>query len=76
MSRMTELVYYVGRFLQLLAMSLLLMAIMTAGPLGPSPRVFGGGVAVFVVGWLMARPRREVVAAFKSARSSSRYRGD
>ena len=57
MSRMTELVYYVGRFLQLLAMSLLLMAIMTAGPLGPSPRVFGGGVAVFVVGWLMARPR-------------------
>jgi len=29
-------VYYVGRFLQRLAMSLLLMAIMTAGPLGPN----------------------------------------
>ena len=48
-------VYYVGRFLQLLAMSLLLMATMTAGPLGPSPRIFGAGIAVFVVGSLIVR---------------------
>ena len=47
--------YYVGRFLQLLAMSLLLMSIMTAGPLGPSPQIVGSGVAVFVVGWLIVR---------------------
>ncbi len=47
--------YYVGRFLQLLAMSLLLMATINAGPLGPSPRIFGAGVAVFVVGWLIVR---------------------
>lgn len=47
--------YSVGRFLQLLAMSLLLMSIMTAGPLGPSPRIFGAGVAAFVVGWLIVR---------------------
>ena len=47
--------YYAGRFLQLFAMSLLLMSIMTAGPLGPSPRVFGAGVAAFVVGWLIVR---------------------
>ena len=52
---MPGLLYYVGRFLQLFAMSLLLMAIMTAGPLGPSPRVFGAGVAAFVVGWLVVR---------------------
>ena len=52
---MPGLLYYLGRFLQLLAMSLLLMAIMTAGPLGPDPRIFGAGVAVFVVGWLIVR---------------------
>ena len=50
--------YYLGRVLQLLAMSLLLMAIVTAGPLGPSPRIFGAGVAAFVVGWLIVRPHR------------------
>ena len=52
---MSGLLYYVGRFLQLFGMSLLLMSIMTAGPLGPSPRTFGAGVAVFVAGWLMVR---------------------
>ena len=52
---MPGFLYYVGRFLQLLAMSLLLMSIMTAGPLGPSPQIFGSGVAVFVVGWLIVR---------------------
>jgi len=50
--------YRVGRLLQLLAMSLLLMAMINAGPLGPSPRVFGAGIAVFVVGWLMARGKK------------------
>lgn len=54
---MPGFLYYVGRFLQLLAMSLLLMAIVTAGPLGPSPRIFGAGVAVFVVGWLIVRQK-------------------
>jgi hypothetical protein len=54
---MGKLLYLVGRFLQLLAMSLLLMAIVTAGPLGPSPRIFGAGVVVFVVGWLIIRQR-------------------
>ena len=49
--------YYLGRFLQLLGMWLLLVAIFTAGPLGPSPRVFGVGVGVFVVGWLCVRRR-------------------
>ena len=49
--------YYVARLLQLLGMWLLLVAIFTAGPLGPSPRLFGAGVAVFIVGWLIVRRR-------------------
>ena len=48
--------YYAGRFLQLLGMSFLLFTIVAAGPLGPSPRMFGGGVAAFVLGWLLTRP--------------------
>lgn len=48
--------YYAGRFLQLLGMSILLFAIVDAGPLGPSPRTFGGGIAAFVLGWLLIRP--------------------
>ncbi|HJO37358.1 MAG: hypothetical protein QGG24_05935 [Vicinamibacterales bacterium] len=48
--------YYAGRFLQLLGMSILLFAIVDAGPLGPSPRTFAGGVAAFIVGWLLVRP--------------------
>ena len=47
--------YYLGRFLQLLGMWLLLVALFTAGPLGPSPRLFGAGVASFVAGWLFGR---------------------
>ena len=50
--------YYLGRTLQLAGMWVLLLAIVTAGPLGPSPRVFGYGVAVFLVGWFIVRRRR------------------
>ena len=49
--------YYLGRGLQLLGMWLLLVSIVTAGPLGPSPRLFGAGVAAFVAGWLLVRRR-------------------
>jgi len=54
---MPGVLYYVGRGLQLLGMWLLLISIVTAGPLGPSPRIFGAGVAVFVLGWLLVRRR-------------------
>ena len=47
--------YYLGRVLQLAGMWLLLVALFTAGPWGPSPRVFGAGIAVFTVGWLLVR---------------------
>ena len=54
---MLEVAYYFGRFLQLIGMSILLMAIVQAGPLGPSPRTFGAGVVAFIVGWLFVKPR-------------------
>jgi hypothetical protein len=54
---MLQVAYYFGRFLQLIGMSILLMAIVQAGSLGPSPRTFIAGVVAFVVGWLFVKPR-------------------
>jgi hypothetical protein len=48
-------VYYVGRFAQLVGMWLLLVDLFTAGPLGPSPRLFALGVGVFIAGWAIVR---------------------
>ena len=48
-------VYYIGRSLQLAGMWVLLVAIVTAGPLGPSPRLFAYGIVIFVVGWVIVR---------------------
>lgn len=48
-------VYFVGRGAQLLGMWLLLVDLFTAGPLGPSAQLFAAGVAVFIVGWALAR---------------------
>ena len=47
--------YYVGRGLQLLGMVALLESILIAGPLGPSPRLFGLGVASFLIGYLLVK---------------------
>ena len=46
-----KVVYYAGRFAQLIGMWMLLVDLFTAGPLGPSPRIFAGGVAMFLAGW-------------------------
>ena len=54
---MPGLPYYAGRGLQLLGLWLLLVAIVEAGELGPSPRMIAAGVGVFVVGWLLIRRR-------------------
>ena len=48
---MRTVLYTLGRGLQLLGMWLLLVAIVTAGPLGPSPRLFGA----FVAGWFLVK---------------------
>jgi hypothetical protein len=55
----SKAIYYVGRLAQLLGMWILLVDIVTAGPLGPSPRLFGVGIGVFLIGWLLARTRKQ-----------------
>lgn len=55
---MAKAVYYVGRGAQLIGMWLLLVDLATAGPLGPNPRVFAAGVAVFLAGWGVTRLTR------------------
>jgi hypothetical protein len=49
--------YYVGRFSQLVGMWLLLVDLFTAGPMGPSARLFAVGVAIFLAGWGLTRLR-------------------
>lgn len=57
---MPDSLYYVGRGLQLVGMAALLEAILIAGPMGPSPRIFGFGVAAFLLGyWLVKRTTEE-----------------
>jgi hypothetical protein len=55
----TRALYYVGRFAQIAGMWLLLVDIFTAGPLGPSPRLFAIGIGVFVAGWGIAKVSRQ-----------------
>ena len=55
---MTRAIFYVGRLGQLIGMWLLLVDIYIAGPMGPDPRLFGAGVAVFVAGWALTRLTR------------------
>lgn len=52
---MGKTLYYLGRGGQLLGMWVLLIDLFTAGPLGPSPRLFAVGVALFLGGWGLAR---------------------
>jgi len=52
---MSNAIYYVGRFAQLVGMWILLVDIFTAGPMGPSPRLFAVGIAVFLIGWWLVR---------------------
>jgi hypothetical protein len=50
-----NVLYYLGRFAQLLGMWLLIVDLFTAGPLGPSFQLFAAGIVVFFVGWLLTR---------------------
>ena len=46
---MSALLYYLGRFGQIVGMWILLVDLFTAGPMGPNPRLFAVGVAgVFI----------------------------
>ena len=52
---MSRAFYYLGRGGQLIGMWVLLVDVFTAGPLGPNPRLFALGVAVFLGGWGVTR---------------------
>jgi hypothetical protein len=54
---LSSAIYYLGRFGQILGMWLLVVDLFTAGPLGPNPRLFAAGVAVFLVGWGLTKVR-------------------
>jgi hypothetical protein len=56
--RVRGALYYVGRLGQLMGMWLLLVDLFTAGPLGPSARLFAVGVGVFLAGWSVVRLTR------------------
>jgi hypothetical protein len=45
------LIFYAGRAGQLLGMWILLVDVVTAGPMGPNAKLFGLGVVVFLAGW-------------------------
>jgi len=52
---MTRALYYLGRLCQILGMWILLVDIVTAGPLGPNPRLFAAGAGVFLLGWWLTK---------------------
>jgi hypothetical protein len=51
--------YYLGRFLQLLGMSMMAASILADYGLGPSPRYFVAGIVLFIAGWAAARGGRQ-----------------
>lgn len=56
---MAALFYYLGRGAQMLGMWLLLVDVVTAGPMGPNPRLFALGVGVFLGGWGLLKAGRK-----------------
>jgi hypothetical protein len=52
---MSAALYYLGRFGQIIGMWMLLVDVVMAGPMGPSPRLFAAGVAAFLAGWGLTR---------------------
>jgi hypothetical protein len=50
--------YFLGRGGQLIGMWMLLVDLFTAGPMGPNPRLFGAGVAIFLAGWGLTKIRK------------------
>ena len=52
---MGAVIYYLGRAGQLLGMWILLVDVVTAGPMGPNAKLFGVGVVAFLAGWGLVR---------------------
>jgi hypothetical protein len=55
---MTPVLYQIGRLLQLIGMLDLLYDVVTAGPMGPSPKIFAVGIVIFLAGWGVTRLTR------------------
>ncbi len=55
---MKSTLFYIGRLAQLFGMFELLVDIITAGPLGPDPKLFAVGIVVFLAGWGLTRVTR------------------
>jgi hypothetical protein len=55
---MISVLYNVGRLAQLVGMFELLVDILTAGPMGPSPKLFAAGIVIFLAGWALTRLTR------------------
>ena len=55
---MKQAAYHFGRLLQLFGMFELLVDILTAGPMGPDPKLFGIGIVIFLAGWGLTRLTR------------------
>ena len=55
---MSAFLYYLGRGGPILGMWILLVDIVTAGPLGPNAKLFGVGVVAFLAGWGLTRITR------------------
>ena len=55
---MRSSLYYIGRLAQLIGMFELLVDILTAGPAGPSPKLFAAGIVIFLAGWAVTRLTR------------------
>ena len=55
---MSAFLYYLGRGGQVLGMWILLVDVVTAGPLGPNAKLFGVGVVAFLAGWGLTRITR------------------
>lgn len=53
--RVAGVLWYVGRFLQVFAMWILLVDIFMAGPAGPQPNPFYVGIVMFLIGWFLVR---------------------
>lgn len=53
-----RVMYFIGRFLQLVGMSFMAASILADYGLGPSPRFFVAGIVLFIAGWAAARSVR------------------
>ncbi len=52
---MSGVIYYLGRGGQIIGMWILLVDVVTAGPMGPNAKLFGVGVVAFLAGWGLTR---------------------